>query len=141
MPDPLTGCSIEADQALPVEIVPGSVTTVVVAGWRLHRQIKVTELRISRHRRPYPGIARKRRRALLPGIVTKLCRAGNGVEAPSKRPCCHIVSGDLGLYCLRRFRCTTECKRRANDDDVAHHDRWRTRANGRGSGVDLLIKV
>jgi hypothetical protein len=69
MPDTLPGLDIKGHQAFGKEVVAGTRAAVVVAGWRLDRQVHVTELFVGRHRRPDRDVAGVGPRVVQPGLV------------------------------------------------------------------------
>src|SRR5262245_54300780 len=82
VPLALSGLEIKAHEAVAKQVVPGTLTAVLIGGRVLDRQIDQPQLLIHRDLRPDASVAVHRVRIVLPGLGAELSRVWNGVELP-----------------------------------------------------------
>ena len=141
VPLALAGLQIDGDEGLAEEAVAGTRAAVVVAGRRLHRQIREPELLVHADLRPHAGIAGVDPRVLVPGLVAELARLGNRVEDPQPLAGAHVEAADVALDVRLAGRHAAGSMRGADDHDVARHDRRRVQTDLARQRIDRLIVV
>ena len=108
---------------------PRPVAAVEVAGRHLDGDVDVAELFVAGQRRPRAGVAGVLPGVVLPGLVAELAGLRDGLERPDALAGADVEAADVaGNVRLRRRRGAGD-HRGADDDDVAHDDRRRARAD------------
>src|ERR1700727_407402 len=123
MPLSHPGRSIQAYKRFPEKVVAGSISAVKVVAWRAHRQIEKAAAIVKRHGGPnicvpgeLPGFA-------TPGIVAKLARLRDRMEAPKLLAGTGVKTSNLS----RRVMTVNQpiANPAADDHHVFVDDRWR----------------
>ena len=128
VPDPFARLGVETDQALREQVVAWAMPPIPVVRLAADRQIDVAELRVHRHQGPdvdRPGVTPRLR---LPGLAAVVGLVRDRVERPAVLAGADIVGAHVSgwdLACLWGI-----ADRRADDDDVARHERRRRQRVG-----------
>src|SRR6185436_15285553 len=94
----------------------GPMTTVVVAGRHLGRQIDETELLVHAHLRPHAEVPRVLLGATVPRVVAELAGPRHRVEDPQTLAGAHVVAAHVALVVATAHRAAALGVRRADDD-------------------------
>ncbi len=124
VPDHLSRPDIEADQAVRVKVLAGTVAAIDVVGRGLDIQIDIAQLRVHGERPPDTGVPRVIRRAVVPGFVARLAFAGNGVEDPLLFACAHIERHHIATHVALILAAAAGSERGSDYNGVVRdHDR------------------
>jgi hypothetical protein len=141
VPAPLAGTKIDRDQALGEQVVPRTVTAVVIASRQFDRHVDQAELFVDAHLRPDTGIASVRPRIVQPRVVAELAGPRDGVENPEAFAGANVEAANVALDVRLAARRTAGEVCGPDDDHVARHDRRRMQADLAGDGINLLIEL
>src|SRR5215471_17897747 len=125
MPDAFAGLDVEADDRRRKQVIPRTLSTVLVAGRAFYRYIRIPELFIDGKRSPCSGVPRINVRSIQPRVFTELAFAWNGMEAPQLLASADIERHQVCLRKLHRFRIARVFERCWDDGDIVKYQRWR----------------
>src|SRR5262250_2035231 len=113
----LARLQVDADDALAVQVVAGTMTPIEVRCRRLDRQVNQPQLFIDRDAGPHARVAVDRPRFLLPGFTAGLARPRHRLERPEQLPRPPVESAKHAYRVVVRSRRPPFLDRRADDDD------------------------
>ena len=95
MPDSLARLGVECDETVRKQVVTRTVSTVVRSGGRRERHIDIAQLEVGTETAPRTEVARRRQRAVAPGLGPKFTWPRHDVERPSELTRANIVATDV----------------------------------------------
>ena len=122
VPDALAGTRVEADQTLSKESIARPPATEVIIRGRAERQIDVSQLLVRTNQRPGVCGASRFPRTLVPGLVTELSLAGDGMKVPLLLASANIEASHIaGWHLVCEW---IVMNLRPHHHDIATDDRW-----------------
>ena len=118
VPLPFACTGIESNDAVPEEILAGSVRSVEIVGRRSGRNQEQSALGIQAHAAPVVRTAGELPAVLSPSVIAKFARVRNGVEDPPPLARADVEGADVP----RGGRCGTLAARSASQDQEVFED-------------------
>ncbi len=141
VPDALAGLQIDGDEAFAEQIVAGTMSAEIVAGWNFNGQVGDAELLVDGDLRPHAGVAGVGPRIFQPGVVAELTGPRDGVKRPEAFPGARVVAAHVPFRVGLAARRRSGAVRGADDDDVLGDDRRAVPRDFAGDRIELLIGV
>ena len=115
------GIEVDGDEAIGEQIVAVPVSTVVVVGRHLGREIRDPELEVGADLPPHSCVAGIAPRFIEPRVVAELVGAGNGVKNPLALTGPRVVAADIPLLSQHIEHPSTDVGRRCHHLGPATH--------------------